>query len=355
MAITITQYPANHEAAWGPIRITGTSNALQTPGRSNLRIKVTITAAGQSVVYYEQTWVGDLGNWAFSTNIAPALRGFLSSPIVSWPGTITPGKAAVTYSVTLQELFDVNGVATLGASNTTSGYVAHRSADISGRIMEVGQTKLSLQETSSLRRLPAGVIFPMGGIATGFSTGGVKIEISKDGGIVDEIFPTITNGRMQFLEELVLMAGIYEFYFARAFDGSVLSEKVKVYFEEKCYKNDLVLYWLNRYGGYEVYHWIDTEVITQEGESATFETIGWDGVPVMRKLPARNTQKMQLIGRMETKQSAAYLKDLITSPEVFDADGNKIHVVSNSMDIYRDGEFRPTITIIKEIQPCIGY
>lgn len=346
MSITTTRLPADHVAAWNVVEVSGTSNALSTPVRENLRIKVTVSIGGVAHVYYEPTWITMGTTSAFKTDISPVLRSALTSPVVTFPATITPGNAAVTYTIQLTEIYDVSGVVTTGATTgSLSGYVAHRSADISGRTFSSLVNGLPLQHTTGTRRYVKDMYIPIDFIYTG--AGDVE---GPDGTAI-----TVTNGRgCVFIDADGFDPNNINVYVFESDAGKVTTSVTYVY-DQACYPDGMVLYFLNRFGGYEVYHFVDTETIAASGESEVITTRDWSGNITRRKLPKTNTVQMRLVGRMETADTAEYLRDLITSPEVFDIDGNKVYVVSDNLNIYEQGEFRPVVEIIKEITPCIGY
>jgi hypothetical protein len=136
--------------------------------------------------------------------------------------------------------------------------------------------------------------------------------------------------------------------------AGIVSETLYVTIDEKCYPNAKTFYFLNKYGGYDWYDFLD---ITEEQES---EKMDYEYKPTMITDPQkasyikRTFKKYRCIGRPAPRRTAEYIGGLIYSPEVYDEDGVQVRVTNQSTQTYGE-EIIPEITIEFNNERCINF
>ncbi len=111
----------------------------------------------------------------------------------------------------------------------------------------------------------------------------------------------------------------------------------------KCYP----LYWLNRYGGYDVYEFAEAIETTNTGnriEVRGFETVM--GTLKDKDFSTEDWQELRLTGRSEPAASVDYLRDLITSQEIYNAAGERVKLLSSTFIQSARDNVTPEISIL---------
>ena len=119
--------------------------------------------------------------------------------------------------------------------------------------------------------------------------------------------------------------------------GQWVSETLNFIVDNNCTAYPVTLYFLNRYGGFDIYHFKETD-------KDTFKVEKWKN-KTMQNVTGTTREKV-LIGRPETYANMKILRDLISSPEIYDTSGNRVYLKSTDM-ILKDGDsvVYPEITI----------
>ena len=261
--------------------------------------------------------------------------------------TDTATKAMITYSVSVYEMHQKDDYTFFMSSATTqTGLLAHRSTKISDRILN----DATVNEDQWLTDMKT-VIYPVGekiilhGICT-VSSGWIRIEDTTVGSTVTYVeVATVRNDGVIFVYAPVpvVEGGVYPtFNICMQNDDAeegLTWQSEKIYFkpDSKCYPYDKTLYFLNRYGGWDLYQFRDVtkkEFKVDKIRNRTFQQVQGTS----------NETKLQ--GRPETFASLEILKDIISSPEVYDTAGARVYVKDANF-IIKDGDqvIIPEITI----------
>lgn len=116
------------------------------------------------------------------------------------------------------------------------------------------------------------------------------------------------------------------------------------------YKRTKTLYFLNRFGGWEWYNFLDYDKVIRSNKSQYTKYINHQGDTDIQQIINGVVDEYKLYGRPLNGDYLYYLEDLITSPIVLDEQGERVRVLNNNIDVDGDDIFEPEITIqyIKE-------
>ena len=345
MAINITDTPPQQAAVWD-------KHVYEGHSTNNLarQIRVTITIGGESVVAYEPTWVEILGQRDFVIDVAPLLRHFFGNILNSSLTSFEMNNAANAYTGFLHEIGGqgdvLDGVAITGVAHRSNGFPITSEATGEEGTLQSPQTGKRI--ITKADRIPLSAIFPAAEVADW------ALAVLRPDNSTSAI-PHETEETRKLGFYLPFETGKHVARCSHIPSGRI-SDEYTYYVIDTCYRNDFTLYWLNRRGGFEVYHFPESQTISSRGDSVSFDQKIDGGKNIIRqKLPAKTWEQRQLIGRYETHKSAEYLKDLINSPEVVDRNGTPVYVQSSNINTHSEGEFRPSVQIIRNIETCIGY
>lgn len=107
------------------------------------------------------------------------------------------------------------------------------------------------------------------------------------------------------------------------------------------------IYFLNRYGGYDVYEF--AEAVETNNTGNRIEVRGFVsamGPLVDKDFSTENWQELRLIGRSEPAASVDYLKDLVTSSEIYNATGERVKLLTGSFVQTSRENVTPEFTIL---------
>jgi len=107
------------------------------------------------------------------------------------------------------------------------------------------------------------------------------------------------------------------------------------------------LYWLNHYGGYDVYEFVEvTETMATGNKQETRGFMTSMGNLIDKDYSTESWQEVKLIGRPEPQATVEYLRDLIVSPEIFNAAGERVKLLSTEFTTLARENVTPEITIL---------
>jgi len=107
------------------------------------------------------------------------------------------------------------------------------------------------------------------------------------------------------------------------------------------------LYFLNHYGGYDVYEF--TEVNQTNAKGNRTELRGFltsMGSMIDKDFSTEYYQEILLIGRSEPQGNLEYLRDLFTSPEIYNAAGERVKLLSSEFVTNARDNTTPEVTIL---------
>ena len=123
--------------------------------------------------------------------------------------------------------------------------------------------------------------------------------------------------------------------------------------DSRCYHNAMTLYFLNRYGGFDPYDFVDVEE-EQEAEKQKYQYKATQAVDYdVGAIVQHSFKRLRMTGRTGARDQLQYIRDLVSSDEVYDEDGSKVYVVSKVVRIYGD-EVTPEIVVEYKNDRCIS-
>ena len=107
------------------------------------------------------------------------------------------------------------------------------------------------------------------------------------------------------------------------------------------------LYFLNHYGGYDVYEFVEQTETTATGTRVELRgNLTAMGSLIDKDYSTESWHEVKLIGRSETETDLAYLRDLFTSPEIYNAAGERVKLLSPSFVTRNRENVTPEVTIL---------
>ena len=126
----------------------------------------------------------------------------------------------------------------------------------------------------------------------------------------------------------------------------------KYYIDTKCYLRSKTLYFLNQYGGWEWYNFIDYEQLYRAKKSQ-FSFNKSISEREVGQYTGNVIEELRLYGR--PLMNPYYLRHIISSPVVFDEDGTRVRVIETDILYNADQIVEPEVTIQYVEEKCIGY
>ena len=223
-------------------------------------------------------------------------------------------------------------------------WFAVRSTNITGRIL-VNDSYNKLLNGTTLYKVHAGtkVILNMLTALTDVSAY-VTYSISGTSYPTDESFTDTWKGFYVFTP---VAGAVGMQMFIRNVADDRISEIITVELLGGCSSKCYPLYFLNRYGGYDVYEFaeaIETNNTGNRIEVRGFETVM--GTLKDKDFSTEDWQELRLIGRSEPAASVDYVKDLVTSSEIYNAAGERVKLLTGSFVQTSRENVTPEFTIL---------
>lgn len=115
--------------------------------------------------------------------------------------------------------------------------------------------------------------------------------------------------------------------------------------DRNLYSRSKILYFLNDFGGWEWYNFIDYESVNRGDKTQILRHINIDGDLGIGQLSNDSVRRFKLFGRPATRDFTFHLKDLVTSPIVLDENGIEVRVLDDNIMYDGLGLIEPTVTI----------
>ena len=127
----------------------------------------------------------------------------------------------------------------------------------------------------------------------------------------------------------------------------------KFILDKNCYPRKKTLYFLNDFGGWEHYNFIDYSVkeTVDKDQYTTYKDIY--GSTSIGETVYHGQTEMTLFGRQLIAEGCNYLKHVLTSPIVLDEKGIRVRVTTSNLRLDEQGIIEPTVTIKYEKQDKI--
>lgn len=277
------------------------------------------------------------------------LSVFLASHFTS-TFTLTPGHNATTaahkivYSCSVYEMnLTSTGTYYTGAtvdfqtSGAVKNLIAHRTTEY--RPCDLGGTNNKMLTDFKTQYFKAGDVLMVSGIVSLNGTAYVNFSGSAPTAPPDSSELTVTNYWLHSVFAATADTRNFTVKFANVLSDAVTwdTEFISFILDTNCTAYPVTLYFLNRYGGFDIYHFKETD-------KDTFKVEKWKN-KTMQNVTGTTREKV-LIGRQETYANMKILRDLISSPEIYDTNGARVYLKSTDM-ILKDGDsvVYPEITI----------
>ena len=323
--------------------------------RSNgaVKIKTVLTVDSVAIAtFYSYPILNDEDIAEANIDLAPFLQPLFQSDFRLTAGayTSTSSKSEITFSVSFYEMHQkADYTFFTSAASQQTGKKAHRTVDVTTRILNdatVGENQWLTDRKTVV--YPAGESIILHGICTEASAYIRKEDTTVSPATVTHI--EVTGGVKKdhviyvYKPEPAIGGGVYPTFNVCLQNNTADSPTWRseiIYFkpDSKCYPNDRVLYFTNRYGGWDVYQFREISKRTfkaDKTQNRTFQFI----------TGTANETKLQ--GRPETVASLEVLKDMITAPEVYDTTEKRVYIRDVDFVIKEgDGLVIPEITIVE--------
>lgn len=139
----------------------------------------------------------------------------------------------------------------------------------------------------------------------------------------------------------------------------IASEYIYIYYypDTTCYPRKKVLYFQNRYGGWDFYPFVDyEETYVTEKDQLTI-TKNLEGDKQIMQLVDGSIKELKLFGKPGNYEQVFHLRDLITSPVVIDEQGQRVRVLNERITLVGpdEGIITPEIRIQYLKENAISY
>ena len=299
-----------------------------TRRNDNLYIKAEVSNNTPEVIatLYEQVGAGG----TFSFDFRQALQSELATAFSLTAGEGNPGSLSHNYTIAYYETFQMPDYSTTDKlTAATTSTIAHRTTaydtdNVSGTELLTGAMygkdkvvfHFMTDKTSDVRiRIVTNA---------GYTTTTAITTIIRQHAIITFDWPAQSD---------VLLTAAPYFYLDvqwNGITGAWTSIKTPILFKLITGCHSTQLYYVNRLGGYESYKFTSYD--------DTQRTVKVD------KYTAEAWQERTLEGQVYPRGTFQTIRDVITSPEVYDEDGTLVEVLSDSLN-YRSEEVSPFVTI----------
>jgi hypothetical protein len=224
-------------------------------------------------------------------------------------------------------------------------WYAVRSTSIEGRILENDSYNKLLNGTTSYKvhsgtKVIMSMLTGLSDVSayTTYTVGGTSYPVDTDF--------TTDNFKGNFVFTPVATSTGVVMYVRNSADDRI-SEQISITILPGCATKCYALYWLNRYGGYDVYEFAEAIEVTHTGNRTDLRGFEYAmGSLVDKDFSTEEWKTLRLIGRPEPAESNLYLRDLFTSQEIYNSDGNRVKLLSTEfMQTSRDN-VTPEVTIL---------
>jgi len=266
------------------------------------------------------------GAWEF--DMAKALQVSLGSSFDLTAGELDVTAMVREYAIDLTEVYQDTDYTTKEGSDTSTSTFAHRMTEYAASY--VSGTSLLQGSSWGYDKIVLHFLTD--------KTSSVRIKVTTSSGY--NWYYSITTFSDQHcgyvidwpaVSDVIGTASPYVYVTVQHDDGGGyddIKETILIKRINDC--SDTLLYFVNRLGGYEAYKFTD-----YDDDQRTVK---------VDKYTAETWQERKLVGQQYPKGEYQQIRDVITSPEVYDIDGALVRVLTDSVN-YRSQEVNPQITI----------
>lgn len=324
---------------------TGTAPTTITRANTGVKEKIVFKVGGvtKATFYVYPVFITDA--YFATVDLSPYLQSHFTSIF-----TLTPGNYddltghRVVYSCSVSEMHlqkDGNYFTAAAVDLQTSGgiknLIAHRTTQY--RPCDLGSPNNLMLTDLKTQYFKAGDVLMVSGIVSANGTAYVNFSGNGVTAPPDSASLTVTNYWLHSVFATTADTRTFTVKFANVLSDAVTwdTEFITFVLDKSCTAYPVTLYFLNRYGGFDIYHFKETD-------KDTFKVEKWKN-KTMQNVTGTTREKV-LIGRPETYANMKILRDLISSPEIYDTAGARVYLKSTDM-ILKDGDsvVYPEITI----------
>jgi len=299
----------------------GASGTYGTVTRLNdaLNIKVEVKNASSTIIATLYANV-NTATGAFSLDVSKALQYELSSVFSHTAGEVDTSNAVHTYTLTLSEIFQKADYTTeTSAHGTVPTVIAHMTTDLKTAF-------------TSGTELLQGNGYHDGKIFIHFlmDTGGATVELI----FTPDVGSATSTGALTehdwhygYCYEVPAGANVVKVAAWDIVDTTKLTDDIYI---KRIGCASTILYFLNRYGGYEGYEFHDWD---DEQNATKIDVYTGDSY-----------REQQLFGKEYQRDEVVNVRDLVTSREVYDEDLTQVYITSSKLT-YRAQDVEPEVTI----------
>lgn len=135
---------------------------------------------------------------------------------------------------------------------------------------------------------------------------------------------------------------IYDHNIISISNGSVA---LNIYVDRVKYKNPFTLYWLNKFGGWEWFNFIDYTITNKVEKTQAIKYVDHEGTAEVNQMINKANLEMRLYGKNINHENLYYLEDLVQSPIVLDENGERVRLIDNTFQSVGRGLIEPQFTI----------
>lgn len=172
---------------------------------------------------------------------------------------------------------------------------------------------------------------------------------------------TWTDSERSMAEEIELPEGYYKAYYVWTVPDTAVSATFQMIDIEPYLVSNLItvqvlggsgcskypLYWLNRYGGYEMYEFTEANRTLFTGSRTELRgVLSAMGSVIDKDFTTEAWNEVTLLGRYETQTDLEYLRDLFISPEIYDSSGNRVKILTTDFETMLKENKLPEVTIL---------
>ena len=123
------------------------------------------------------------------------------------------------------------------------------------------------------------------------------------------------------------------------------TNKVRINIIEKKYPRKKMLYWLNEFGGWDFYPFVDYEETEKTNKNQYTKFSDMYGNTEVYQYIENKHRRLKLYGLPGVTEKIGFLKGLLNSPIVLDEDNKKVRVISDRIKWDQSGIIEPEINI----------
>jgi hypothetical protein len=332
------------ETAWPGTAVSGGFGELKRMNDNfTMRVDVNDSDGLIGSMYSYPVIIGSTAQFVF--NIAPIIQDFstnfeATAGLITMSGSLKDFNADVTevYQNASYDSIDGDATSLYGGATVT----AYRSVNIDDSLFSgAAATGIKMIHGYDTLTIREDVLLPISWFQTSIGTASATGMFPATG---------LSKGAYTYMIDVSSMTGENEISLVV---GDSVAETKYVVIDNKCYPYAKTFYFLNRFGGYDPYDFLYCEE-EQEAEKVEIRRTTLTGVGTKSDYVTRTYRRLRCEGRTAKRNEGQYLRDLVSSPEVWDEDGVRVRVTNQTLR-FRGEDVTPEITVEYNDETCINF